>query len=60
MHKSQFWPQTCLKMANTIKNWISLNFQESERSERITTNDLTISFFYTCLVTKTTVQATKR
>ena len=31
-------------MANTIKNWISLNLWESEKNEKITSNDLT-SFF---------------
>ena len=31
MHRSQFRPQNFLQMANTIKNWISLNFRESEK-----------------------------
>ena len=44
MHRSRFWPQNSLQMANTIKNWISLNLQESEKSEKISSNDLT-SFF---------------
>ena len=44
MHRFQFWPQNSLQMANTIKNWISLNLQESEKSEKISSNDLT-SFF---------------
>ena len=41
-------------MANTIKNWISLNLRESEKNEKITSNDLTsfFAFLYSCLVTK--------
>ena len=31
-------------MANTIKNLISFNFQESEKSEKISSNDLTNCF----------------
>jgi hypothetical protein len=48
-------------MAITIKNWISLNLQESEKSEKISSNDLTSFFcgFYSCLVTKTAVRASK-
>ena len=49
MHISQFWPQNSLQMANTIKNWISLNLRESEKNEKNTSNDLT-SFFYIFLV----------
>ena len=37
-------------MANTIKNWISLNLRESEKNEKITSNDLT-SFFCIFLLT---------
>ena len=44
MHRFRFWPQNSLQMANTIKNWISLNLRESEKNEKITSNDLT-SFF---------------
>ena len=61
MHRSQFWPQNSLQMANTIKNWISLNLRECEKNEKITSNDLTsfFAFFYSCLVTKTAVRASK-
>ena len=31
-------------MANTIKNWISLNFRESEKNEKIASNDFTRFF----------------
>ena len=58
MHRSQFWPQNSLQMANTIKYWIRLNFRESEKNEKIASNDLT-SFFvfdYSCLVTETAVR----
>ena len=41
MHRFRFWPQNSLQMANTIKNWISLNLQESEKREKISSNDLT-------------------
>ena len=40
-------------MANTIKNWISLNFRESEKNEKNTSNDIK-SFFV-----KTAVRASK-
>ena len=62
MHRSRFWPQNSLQMANTIKNWISLNLQESEKSEKISSNDLTSFFciFYSCLVTKTAVRKSKK
>jgi hypothetical protein len=48
-------------MANTIKHWISLNLRESEENEKISSNDLTsfFAFFYSCLVTKTAVHASK-
>ena len=49
MHRFRFWPQNSLQMANTIKNWISLNLQESEKNEKNTSNDLT-SFFLHFLV----------
>ena len=41
-------------MANTITNSISLNFRESEKNEKVTSNDLTslFAFFYSCLVPK--------
>ena len=33
-HFDTFWPQNALKMANTIKEWISVNFRESGRNEK--------------------------
>ena len=46
MHRSQFGPQNSLQMANTIKNWISLNFRESEKSEK---NPAMICQFFFCI-----------
>ena len=61
MHRSQFLSQNSLQMANTIKNWISLNFRESEKNEKVTRNDLRtfFAFFYSSLVTKMTVGTSK-
>ena len=61
MHRFRFWPQNSLQMANTIKNWISLNLQESEKSEKISSNNCTsfLWVFYSCLVTKTAMGTSK-
>ena len=59
MHRSRFWSQNSLEIANTIKNWISFNLREREKN---TSNDLTslFAFFYPYLVTKTAMRASKK
>ena len=41
MHRSRFWPQNSLQIANTLKKCISISLQESEESKKTSNCDLT-------------------